>query len=364
MAESRSPEDTRANLAPEHVDPPPPRQHPSPEGLGPANGHRRLLSEAILDGISSPGMAWADFERPILRKFALHDQPIRWVKFLGCGYDGAAYLAIIQERQYVCKIVRAPSLRSVCTTSLTQTQVLVHRPAHVTASVLVSVTGMPQHCHHDKIKWALSHAESPILLNRNPAVNADAIKNLRAFSADGQAESGDFSNPIVCPPLPPMTGWHGWMRLVTKDLPRHYHRLWSRGLNQGAVNVGLHYIMVYDFQDGTGPQDFALMQSQLDFFHLVGFSALPCNHTNWKQGMLIDYCDLSPPVPRTHWTRLHLCRREVETWYYPPELPPSNPPSPKQNGHGSPGNSEGGSASHKDRRSASTSGNGGNEEGV
>ncbi|KAL2019473.1 hypothetical protein VTK56DRAFT_9589 [Thermocarpiscus australiensis] len=223
---------------------------------------------------------------PLHRQFAGHDKPITWRSHLGHGLDGIVFKASIGDDVYAIKVfwhARPPSY---------------------------SYWSFPRECHVvamlDKIKWVLEHADGPIMVNANPKTVADAVKNLRAFSDEGRAKPEIFEDATPVPPFPPITRCFGWMQLDSEKLPRRFHRYLEHEFPRGFQGVGAHYAMVYEYVPDTGETDPSVIQAQFDFFYLAGFSLHDIKPDNWRQGKLVDFCDLATlvdPFAKSRWKR-------------------------------------------------------------
>lgn len=47
-----------------------------------------FITEDVLNADIPPATTWNDFEHPKLRKFPQHDDEVRWMEYLGYGWDG------------------------------------------------------------------------------------------------------------------------------------------------------------------------------------------------------------------------------------------------------------------------------------
>ncbi|KAK2793820.1 hypothetical protein FQN50_009975 [Emmonsiellopsis sp. PD_5] len=63
----------------------------------------RWLSELPWDGSTQPK---SEFSRPLLRRFAHHEEKIKYLEFLGSGGEGVVYRVTIAGREYAMKIFK------------------------------------------------------------------------------------------------------------------------------------------------------------------------------------------------------------------------------------------------------------------
>lgn len=139
-----------------------------------------------------------------------------------------------------------------------------------------------------------------------------ACKNLWSLSDEGRAAPPRiFSDATPFPAFPPVMRCYGWMRLPPEKLPPRFQWYRERERPRGYQAVGVHYAIVYEYVPDTEEQDPDVIQPQLDVFYLAGFSLVDEKLVNWRQGKLVDFCDLSALVDRKWWSLSRWKRRDA-----------------------------------------------------
>lgn len=153
------------------------------------------------------------------------------------------------------------------------------------------------------IQAAIDCADEPIYLNPRPKTKKHALINLQNFSAEcrNREKLKKLPNAVPYTSLPPIKKCFGWTKVSGQEL-------WKLSPNSRPPTYDLDHVrkdiwpqkeyfaIVYEFIP-EGCLDKNVVQSQLDFYWLVGFCFTPTMRPdNWKgDGILIDMADLICP---------------------------------------------------------------------
>jgi hypothetical protein len=130
----------------------------------------------------------------------------------------------------------------------------------------------------------------PIYLESTISTRHEAAQSLSAFSTESRGENifQGLCETVALSSIPALTTCHGWMTVPAATLP-------SLGLDP----ISDVYAIIYDFippspSSKIGP---AVVQAQLDFFYIIGFSIEALKADNWVgKGLLVDFCDILSPL--------------------------------------------------------------------
>lgn len=148
----------------------------------------------------------------------------------------------------------------------------------------------------EKVKYGIERS-SPIYLRSKISTRDEAIQNLSAFSTEGRRKNifQGVRETEPVPSIPDMTNCHGWVK-VSGEIIREI--LPSRRLDQRFDPSLDFYAIIYDFVSPSNIQ-LGVVQAQLDFFYIVGFSIETLKADNWEgKGLLVDFCDILSPLDR------------------------------------------------------------------
>ncbi len=143
-----------------------------------------------------------------------------------------------------------------------------------------------------------------VYLNPEPKTFQDALANLHAFSDEGRRKQRfrDLAGAIPYTSTPRLRECFGWMMVSGMEL-----LALPMGIRPPRVKLGgqvheilptqEYYAIVYEWiPESESVMDKDIVQSQLDFFWLVGFCFVPIRLENWvRPGVLIDTADLICP---------------------------------------------------------------------
>lgn len=126
-----------------------------------------------------------------------------------------------------------------------------------------------------------------------PTTKAEALRNLRAFSDEGNLQCDPPPQYSQCiPPNVQINRCLGWTELTGRSILRALNR--ARILKD-IKSDETYFSIVYDFVP-KGKLEADTILSQLDFFHIAGFYNVPFNLTNWLgRGVLVDFSDIVSP---------------------------------------------------------------------
>ncbi|KAF6810452.1 hypothetical protein CPLU01_15304 [Colletotrichum plurivorum] len=175
---------------------------------------------------------------------------------------------------------------------------------------------------------AIEQADEPIYLNPNPETRKHALLNLQAFSDEGRRKTKLKECPEVvrCTSTASLKRCFGWTKVAGQE---HWNLGPRRGppcIRENRITKQIsrdeeYYAIIYEFiPEIQRPPDRDMVQSQLDFYWLVGFClAEPLRLDNWKgRGILVDMADLICPwsagwFPKRYERRLAE-ELEIEAW--------------------------------------------------
>ncbi|KAK2036350.1 hypothetical protein LZ31DRAFT_483984 [Colletotrichum somersetense] len=215
----------------------------------------------------TPPCAWKNFCPPLLRQFD-PEAKIEWKERVGYGLDGIFWDNTSPEGNRYWA---------------------VQRECHNAALL--------------QILQASMKSNTPIFLNPTPKTKKQALINLQAFSDEGRRQRKLEKLPNrVSPTVPQIRECFGWTKVTGQ-------KLWGLGPKNTPPSTTLdgirreiwpdeeYYAIVYDFVPESQSLDNDVVQSQLDFYYLVGFClTVPMRKDNWKGcGMLVDMADLICP---------------------------------------------------------------------
>ena len=149
---------------------------------------------------------------------------------------------------------------------------------------------------------------NPIRLIEQREGIEEACWNLRCFSTEGHKYQYLLKGGVemTSENVPRLRKCYGWLKL-SSDLLEAWgampikvdktHREFFTGCEYFAILY--EYIKEGEVDDGQ-------MQTALDFYHRAGFQhAITPLWSNWKSGVLIDYCDIITPFTYGYSRRLH-----------------------------------------------------------
>lgn len=154
------------------------------------------------------------------------------------------------------------------------------------------------------------------MLGAAPDTVHDAKYNMYCFSKDAETKAPEFKETAPCPPFPPMTGWHGWIKIDSADLPWSFHRYRDIEGVPDYEDLGFQYAIVYEYVMKSTKHDIEAAQGQIDFFYAAGFLLYQFRIQNWNQGRLVDFGDLFRPMDRLD-PRLRTSRRDASVVFAP-----------------------------------------------
>ncbi len=173
-------------------------------------------------------------------------------------------------------------------------------------------------CHNvallQMIQAAVGNSTEPIYLNPEPKTFEDAIANLSAFSDEGRRKQmfRQLPNAVLYSTVPRLRECFGWTKVSGRelyDLPQDIRPQSdvTDGVKREILRTEEYYAIVYEFiPDCQLGMDLQVVQSQLDFYWLVGFCIILTRPENWAApGMLMDMADIVCPW-HAAWSR---------TWY-------------------------------------------------
>lgn len=132
----------------------------------------------------------------------------------------------------------------------------------------------------------------PIYLRSTISTRHEAAQNLSAFSTESRGENifQGLCETVALSSIPALTTCHGWMKVPAATLP-------SSLAPDPILDV---YAIIYDFVPPlplSSKIDTAVVQAQLDFFYIIGFSIEALKADNWVgKGLLVDFCDILSPL--------------------------------------------------------------------
>lgn len=120
---------------------------------------------------------------------------------------------------------------------------------------------------------------SPIYLRSKINTRQEASRNLWTFSTKGREKKiSQACETVAVSSMPNMTNCHGWMKVPGKTLS---HLGFDPSLD--------FYAIIYDFVPPS-KQELGVIQAQLDFFYIIGFSVESLKADNWEgKGLLVDF---------------------------------------------------------------------------
>ncbi|KFY95926.1 hypothetical protein V498_03004 [Pseudogymnoascus sp. VKM F-4517 (FW-2822)] len=235
-----------------------------------------FLSEELQQG--PPLSSWADFKASRLRQYPHYKEEITFYEVLGSGVDGTVLKVCFGDGEPVAM------------------KVFYHTRRPNPIDGIIRYWPFERECRNmsliEKVKYGIEQS-SPIYLRSKISTRDEAIQNLFAFSTEGcrknifQAvrETESVSS------IPDMTNCHGWVKVPGETLP-------SRRLRRRFDPSFDFYAIVYDFVSPSNLQ-VGIVQAQLDFFYVVGFSIETLKADNWEgKGLLVDFCDILSPLDR------------------------------------------------------------------
>ncbi|EGX95887.1 hypothetical protein CCM_00541 [Cordyceps militaris CM01] len=250
-------------------------------------GSLGFIQEDLLDE-TPPGTSIADFWSPKLRKFRKHDQRISWRKYVGYGMDGIVFRVRFGDGD-------GPfALKVFWKTFPPTTPLGLH---HMYTPSWAFEMECKNAARIEALRWAICQSDEPIVVSSNPRGKKGAMNNVYAFTDEGRSRPVRYDDPQPMPAFPDITRCYGWLKLRRRDIPRQFERLrWTEIVGRDVdPNVDYQYALVYDYVDDAkimSDQDVAEMQSQLDFFHLTGFSIHGYQARNWRRGRLVDFNEI------------------------------------------------------------------------
>jgi hypothetical protein len=154
------------------------------------------------------------------------------------------------------------------------------------------------------IQAAIEDSTEPIYLNPEPKTLRDAVANLNAFSDEGRHRQRFRYSPgaVLYSSTPRLRECFGWTMVsggelyeLRRDLRPPRETL--DGILRQILPTEEYYAIIYEFiPDCQLDIDNHVIQSQLDFYWLVGFCVVPMRPENWKgPGVLIDMADIVCP---------------------------------------------------------------------
>ena len=141
----------------------------------------------------------------------------------------------------------------------------------------------------------------PRYINPRPVTNRDAIRNLRAFSAEYVecAPRSNFEPFTTAAEINPCLGWISFDGPALRAVFRH---LWAPTYDVD-YDAEAYCAIVYQFVP-EGTLDDNVVLSHLDFFYLTGFVNVLFKEDNWRgSGILVDFSDILLPLA-PEWDRL------------------------------------------------------------
>ncbi|KAB5576235.1 hypothetical protein GE09DRAFT_619468 [Coniochaeta sp. 2T2.1] len=234
--------------------------------------------------IGDPSLHWADFETPKLRRFPHSNNPCLELpnNYLGGGVDGFVFKAEIDGHPVAVKI-------------------FLHNRQPEPVDGIGFYWAFERECINcallQMIDASLQRAATtkrPIYVLSRPTTKAEALRNLWAFSDEGN---------VQCDPPPQYSQFNppdvqinkclGWTKLTGRSI--------LQALNRARILTDIksdetYFPIVYDFVP-KGKLEADTILSQLDFFHVAGFYNVPFNPTNWLgRGVLVDFSDIVSPL--------------------------------------------------------------------
>ncbi|KAH8909443.1 hypothetical protein BR93DRAFT_924428 [Coniochaeta sp. PMI_546] len=247
---------------------------------------RPFLDEQPMVG--SPDCSWRHFRRPLLRKCPFEAE-IEFGEQLGFGIDGIVWKVNIGGRTFALKVfwdnVVPGGLRYYA----------IQRECHNLALLQM-------------IQSAVLQSNEPIYLNPDPKTFQDAVANLQAFCAEGRQRQRFRKMPDAAQytSTPRIRECFGWTTVNGSQLfalpwgkrpPVHRFKNELRALRPDEDYFAIVYEFIPECGGGALPATAADIQSQLDFFWLIGFCFVPVMRTEeWHRfGLFMDMSDLVCP---------------------------------------------------------------------
>jgi hypothetical protein len=155
------------------------------------------------------------------------------------------------------------------------------------------------------IQSAVQDSTEPVYLNPEPKSFEDAVANLKAFSDEGRQEQRfrDEMGAVQYTSTPRLRGCFGWTKVSGENLfslppEKRPPCVKLDGLVRQMHSDQDYFAIVYEFVPQcrvVAAMD--VMQSQLDFFWLVGFCFVPFMRTKewFRFGVFMDMSDLMCP---------------------------------------------------------------------
>jgi hypothetical protein len=158
-----------------------------------------------------------------------------------------------------------------------------------------------------------ARAERAIYVFPKPTTKAEALRNLRAFSDEGNLQGGP--PPQHYQPFTPNVQINrclGWTELTGRSIVQALRR--ARTI-QDIQDDETYFSIVYGFVPKDKLEADTIL-SQLDFFHITGFHNVPFNPNNWLgRGVLVDFSDIVSPFAHPLEWEKHSYAFEQE-WYH------------------------------------------------
>jgi hypothetical protein len=174
-------------------------------------------------------------------------------------------------------------------------------------------------CHtaaiFEKIRWALQHSESPIMVRGKITTQEEMKSNLRCFSEQGLSDPYRGEDAVPMPSADNIRRCYGWIRLPRESLAPDFHNARAYSNPDFYEESTHYYALVYDYVKCSQPEQEYAAQDNLDFFYHAGFRFSSIRPSNWRSGKLVDFGDLLSPFRDYPWKTLKHHRFESESFF-------------------------------------------------
>ncbi|KAI1074853.1 hypothetical protein F5B20DRAFT_562058 [Whalleya microplaca] len=239
-----------------------------------------------------------NFKAPKLSRFSFNEYHI--LKCISWGADGVVYSASFDgQKQVALKIFHHNHRREE------------GQPYTIDSKGLVTeYWAFERECINagllKMIAASIEHSKSsgePIYLKKDPTTREDAVNNLEAFSDEGRLLKEDFQEGdlMAFKSNAKITDCLGWVEFDPTSFENA--TAWvDHGIRLGQrPDPGPIFGIVYEWVS-TEKLEKEIARSQLEFFHITGFSMRWFYPQNWLgNGILVDFSDIIPPFEGLGW---------------------------------------------------------------